>query len=280
MAEQEQAVQATEQPAPQVIEQQAPPEQEPQAQSADGTPAEQAEPHEEEDEEKLPKWAKKQRRNMERRISSLQRKLGYYEAQITQNPQQLQNRSGSDTNEPEHDDSDRVALSRQELAKLIQEEARKLAPEVKAQEAVIERRRAVVEGLAKDLGREKFDAIAGDLDAALDGLTDAKGNPKPAADAIFEADDPRGVIEYLADPDHADEAAALARMSPIQAGKAIAKLEAKLQAKAQNKPQPSKAPAPIEAARGQGQPALNGYSPHMTDAEFVKWRRQQIQRRA
>jgi hypothetical protein len=74
---------------------------------------------------------------MERRISSLQRKVGYYEAQITQNPQQLQNRAGSDTNDSEHDDSDRVALSRQELAKLIQEEARKLAPEVKAQEAVI-----------------------------------------------------------------------------------------------------------------------------------------------
>jgi hypothetical protein len=252
----------------------------PTEQAADQTEqAEQPEVEEPEDEEKLPKWAKKQRRNLERRVNALQRKIGFYEAQIQQNPQQLQNRAVSDTNDALHDDDGRVTLSRQEIAQLIEAEARKLAPAVKERDAVIEQRTRVIEKLASELGREKFDAVAADLDAALDGLRDSRGNPKPAADAIFEADDPKSVVEYLADPDNAAEAAALARANPIQAGKLVAKLEAKLQAK-QTKPAPSKAPTPIEAARGQGRSSFEGYSPNMSDAEFIAWRRSQIKQRA
>lgn len=250
-----------------------------QAEQVEQPVQQEAQAEEPEDHEKLPSWAKKKLRNFERRVSSLSRKVGYFEAQAG-NQQNLQNRQDTAINDTEQDDSDRVALSRHELSKLIEQEARKLAPTLREQETEIEHRRRVVEGLAKELGRERFDAVAADLDAALDGLTDPKGNPKPAAAAIFESDDPKGVVEYLADPDNAAEAAALARMNAIQAGKAIAKLEIKLQAAKSPKPQASKAPAPIEAAKGRGQPALDGYSPNMSDAEFIAWRRKQIAQRA
>lgn len=171
-------------------------------------------------------------------------------------------------------DNETLQLSRHELQKLIAEEAKKLAPTIKQQEAEVERRRAVVQGLAKELGSEKFDALSVDLDDAFGGLADANGRPKPATEAIFEADDPRAVIEYLADPGHADEAEALGRMGAIAAGRAIAKLETKLAAeKAKAKPQPSKAAAPIEPLKGQGKAADGGYRPDMTDAEFAAWRR-------
>lgn len=150
-------------------------------------------------------------------------------------------------------DNETLSLSRQELNDLIDKEARKLAPQIKQQETEIEHRRAIVAGLAKEWGKEKFDALASELDDAFDGLVDDNGRPKPAADAIFESEDARALIEYLADPDHADEAEAIGRLSAVAAGRAITKLEAKLAAdKAKDKPQPSKVAAPIEQVRGAG----------------------------
>ena len=143
------------------------------------------------------------------------------------------------------------------------------------QQAEIEHRRSVVQRLATEFG-DRFDAVAADLDDALGGLAD-NGQPKPVAAAIFESDDPRSLIEYLADPDNADEAANLGRMGAVQAGRAIARLESKLAAaKAQAKPQPSKAPAPIEPIRGQGGGTNTKRLADMSDAEFEKRRRQQI----
>ena len=218
----------------------------------------QAEQEEPEDPDKLPSWAKKKLRNAERRINTLTKRLGGAE-------ERLRTPEIGGTNESEQDDSDSLSLSRKELADLIR------------QETVMEQRRRVAESLAKDWGQERFNALASDLDAAFDGLTDAKGQPKAAADAIFESDDPKAVIEYLADPDNAAEAASIARMSAVQAGRAVAKLEAKLSSKkAGDKPQPSKAGAPIEMERGRGTVKTEAPSDM---SQYMAWANKQYTRR-
>lgn len=258
---------ATEQAAPEVEEKQEGSAE----QNVEAKPDGEAQPEEKEDHEKLPAWAKKHLRKMERRVDTLTRRLGAADERLRSAPIDA-------TNGAEQDDSDSLSLSRKELAALIEEEARKLAPVLKEQETVIEQRRRVAEGLAKSWGQDRFNSLASDLDAAFDGLTDPRGQPKPAADAIFEADDPKGVIEYLADPDNAAEAAAIARMSAVQAGRAIAKLENKLEAKkSTGKPQPSKAGAPIEMERGRG--SVNS-SPDPRDTKaWIRWQNEQEAKR-
>jgi hypothetical protein len=121
---------------------------------------------------------------------------------------------------------------------------------------VIEHRQGIVKALAKEWGQEEFDAKASELDEVFGGLADAQGRPKPATDAIFEADNPKAVIEYLTDPDNADEAERIARLPAVRAGREIARLEAKLEAeKAKAKPKPSNAPKPLEAVKGGGVPS-------------------------
>lgn len=192
---------------------------------------------------------------------------------LTREPEGADNRATPSDNET-------LSLSRQELNALVDKEARKLAPQIKQQEAEIEHRRAVVDGLAKDLGQEKFDALASDLDDAFGGLTDDTNRPKPAVDAIFESDDAKALIEYLADPDHADEAEAIGRMGAVQAARAITKLEMKLAAdKAKDKPQPSKAAAPIEPIRGTGGDVTRKPLLELSDAEFNARRKKQIAQR-
>lgn len=172
------------------------------------------------------------------------------------------------TNSPQQDDEP-LTLSRAELEKMVTERAKSLAPTLSQQNAEIEHRTKVIEGLAKDLGQERFDALAEDLDEALGGLQ-RNGKPTPATEAIFSADDPQAVIQYLADPDNADEAEAIGRLDPVRAGRAIARLEAKLeQSKAAAKPQRSKAPEPLEASKGSGV-ILNMPDPSNTKA-WMKW---------
>lgn len=184
----------------------------------------------------------------------------------------------SDTTQHPQDANETLSLSRADLDRLIADEAKKLAPTLKQQDAEAEKRRAIVTSLAKEWGSEKFDAFAADLDDAFDGLAGPNGKPKPATDAIFESDTPAALIEYLADPDNAEEAEALSRMSAIQAGRAVAKLELKLAAqKASGKPQASKAAPPIEPLKGGGAPTKD--PSRMTDQEFAAWRRASIKRR-
>jgi hypothetical protein len=204
-----------------------------------------------------------------RKIERLIRKNGELRARL----EDFTKRESRATTQESQSDNETLQLSRAEIQQLIEQEARKLAPSIKQQEAEIEQRRAVVQGLAKEWGKEKFDALAADLDDAFGGLTADDGRPKAAVDAIFESESPRALIEYLADPTHADEAEALSRMSAIAAARAITKLEAKLAAdRAKDKPQPSKAAAPIEPLKGQGK-ADGGYRPDMSDEEFAAWRR-------
>lgn len=207
-----------------------------------------------------------------RKIDRLVRQREELRAQLNG---RLQESPIDDTNRTTQDDSETLSLSRAELQRLVKEEASRLAPVVKEQQAEIEHRQSVMQSLAKTWGQERFDELASDLDEVFSGLADRSGKPKPATDAILEADEPAAVIEYLANPDHADEAEVISRMGPIQAGRAIAKLEAKLQAaRAEAKPKKSSAPAPIEASRGQGT-APSGYHPNMTDAQYAAWRKSQ-----
>jgi hypothetical protein len=187
-------------------------------------------------------------------------------------PQQQHHQQGQDDNEP-------VTLTRAELQRQIAEQAQRLAPSLSEQNAEIERRQGVVSSLAKDWGQEKFDTLSSELDEAFGGLSDRSGTPKPATEAIFYAENPKAVIEYLTDPDNADEADRISRMSAVQAGRAIGKLEDQLAAeKSQAKPKPSNAPKPLEPARSSGG-VTNKDPSKMNDAEFAAWRRQQINQR-
>lgn len=204
---------------------------------------------------------------LRRRVDNLTRQKYELRAAIPAATPQQQQQNQADDDEP-------VTLTRAELNRRIAEQAQQLAPTMREQQAEEERRHGVVQSLAKEWGPEKFDEISSELDEVLGGLVDRSGKPTPATDAIFHADDPKGVIEYLTDPDHADEAASIARMNPLLAGRAIAKIEQKIEAaKSQAKPKPSNAAAPIEPARGGGVP--NGM-PNPSDTKaYIKWANEQ-----
>lgn len=176
------------------------------------------------------------------------------------------------------DDSEPLSLTRAQIAELVKAEAAKLAPTLRAEASEAERRTSVVQSLAKSWGQEKFDEVSEDLDKAFDGLKDASGRPKPAIEAIFEADNPAQVIEYLADPENDEEAEAISRMSAAQAGKTIAKLEAKLAAKP--KPtQVSKAAAPLDPVRRSSAMANSGLSDTLSTEEWVARRNKELRER-
>jgi hypothetical protein len=155
---------------------------------------------------------------------------------------------------------------------MIAERATQLAPAVREQQAEIERRNGVIATLSKQWGKEEFDAKAADLDDVFGGLVDRSGRPKPATDAIFDADDPKAVIEYLTDPDNADEAERIARLPATRAGREIARIEAKLaEAKKNAKPQRSNAPRPIESAKG-GSVNTSAPDPAKDPKGWIAWR--------
>ncbi|HOV56820.1 MAG TPA: hypothetical protein PLN91_02995 [Rhodanobacteraceae bacterium] len=229
--------------------------------------------------EKPPKKEKtaeeKEIARLRRRVDNLTRRL--YQSGANQ-PQDLQSGPIERTNQNQQADSEELRLSRAELQKLVDQRARELAPTLKQQTDEIEHRRTVVEKLSQSWGQEKFDQLASDLDDAFGGLADRSGKPKPATDAIFEAEDPAALIEYLADPEHSVEAEAIARMSPVQAGRAVAKLELKLaeeraKQKAEAKPKRSNAPAPVETGKAGG--ASNGMPDPSNTKAWIAWRNAQ-----
>lgn len=209
---------------------------------------------------------------LRRRVDNLTRQRYERDAQL----QQLQTQQPSRNNVDQHEsqDDEPVQLSKRELQDLIDKRAKELAPTIKQQDAEIEHRKAVVQNLSKAWGQEKFDSLASDLDAAFEGLADRSGKPKPATDAIFESEDPASLIEYLADPENAEEAEAIARMDHLKAGRAVAKLELKLAAQKDDaRPQPSKAPQPLEPARGKG--TVNTAPDPKDTKAWMKWANEQ-----
>ncbi len=182
-------------------------------------------------------------------------------------------------NQASADDSEPLSLTRAQLQEMVNAEAEKRAPALHKQLTETQQRKALIDGLAKTWGQERFDALSEDLDSAFDGLTDANGAPKAAFKALFEAaDDPATVIEYLASPEHDDEADAISQMSEAKAGAAIKALELRLAAaKAEAKPQASKAPAPLEPVRGAG--PIKKSLADLEGAAYDAKRREQIKNR-
>ena len=198
---------------------------------------------------------------LRRRVDNLTRQK--YERQAAPAAQPQQQPSQADDDEP-------VTLTRAEMQRQIAEQAKQLAPTMTEQHAEVERRHGVVQSLAKEWGPEKFDTLSAELDEAFGGLVDRSGTPKPATDAIFHADNPKAVIEYLTDPDNADEADRISKMTAVQAGRAITRLEDKLDAaKSKAKPKPSNAPSPLEPARGGGVPA--GMPDPSNTKAYIAW---------
>lgn len=208
-------------------------------------------------------------KRMQRGIDRRTRQLSDARAQLAMPRQQESNAPAASA-----DDDEPLSLTRAQMREMVNTEAAKLAPTLRAEASEVERRTGVVESLAKAWGPEKFNEVAGELDDIFGGLTDRSGRPKPAIEAVFESDSPAAVIEWLTDPENVDEAERISGMSAAQAGRAIARLEDKLAAaKSAGKPQPSKAPAPLEAVRGQG--SVTG-APNPSDTKaWINWRNEQ-----
>lgn len=237
---------------------------------------EQAEEAKEQKPEKTPeeKERERERNRLQRGIDRRTRQLAEARAEAALLREQLTRGVKNPNNQDTTDDSEPLTLTKAELAEFVKAEAAKLAPTIQSEQAEVQRRQGVITSLEKTWGKERFDEVSSDLDEAFGGLTDRSGRPKPAIEAVFEAEEPAKVIEYLADPDNADEAEAIARMSAVQAGRAIAKLESKLStAKPKPKTEVSKAPAPLETVRGSGGVAT---APSPTDTKaWIKWRNEQ-----
>jgi hypothetical protein len=227
--------------------------------------------------------AKKEKTPEEREIARLRRGIDRKTRQLAEARAAMQSNAPqaavtreqpTGTNTATQADDEPIKLSRAELAQLVKQEAEKLAPTIRSQQAEIEHRKSVVDGLAKEWGQEKFDTFASELDDVLGGLAGRDGKPKPATDAIFESEMPKALIEYLTDPDNAEEAEALANANDRQAGRLIAKLEVKLAAAKPDKPQRSNAPAPLEPIKGGGKTTSSMPDPANTKA-YMKWANEQ-----
>ena len=197
---------------------------------------------------------------LRRRVDNLTRRL-YEGKQATDG---LHNRAETRDNTQQQADSDALSLTRAELQELIDKEARKRAPTIAKQEAEEATRRERAKGLFKELGEDQFKELTNDLAGVF------RDTGKQLA--VLESDNPRALLEYLTDPDNADEAERIADMPDIRAGRALAAIEAKL-AKPAEKPQRSNAPAPIEPGRGSGK-ANTAPDPRDTKA-WIAWANKQ-----
>jgi hypothetical protein len=200
-----------------------------------------------------------------RRISNLTRRNHDFEREL----QDLRNRL-TPTNNPaksEVTDSESLTLSRSELERLVQEEAKRLAPNVSRQQDQETKMRAAAAAVRKELGPEAFEELTGDLASLFDG---------PRQMAVLRTEKPAAVLRYLTDPDNAAEADTIRSMDDFDAGRAIASIEAKLK-KADEKPKPSKAVPPIEDIRGQGNTPKSLFD--LDGDAFVKKRREQVANR-
>ena len=120
-------------------------------------------------------------------------------------------------------DNETLSFTQAQLQEFVTSEAKKIAPTIQAMNAEIEHINSVADKLEKSWGKEKFDELASDLNEVFGGLVDSQGMRKAATDAIFQSDNPKAIIEYLTDPDNEEEAESVSRMSPLQAGRAMAR---------------------------------------------------------
>lgn len=172
----------------------------------------------------------------------------------------------ADNNQQTADDSESLSLTRAELAKYVNAEALKLAPTLSKQALEVEQQSKIVKSLQASVGgQEKFIEMTNELAEVFDGSKQL---------AVLDADDPAALLKYLTDPENADEAEEIGRLSDIAAGKRLARIEAKLAALPKTPAkQVSKAPAPLEEIRGMGT-AQNPPDPSNEKA-WRQWRNEQ-----
>lgn len=173
----------------------------------------------------------------------------------------------------ETDDSETLSLTRAELNEFVNKQAQQLAPIIQQQQAQARQREAVLSGLEKKLGQQGLATLSENLEDAFNGLDDGRGNLKPVFDAVFYADDPQAIIEYLGDPDNFEEAEAFSAMNLTQAGRAIGKIEGKLEAFKKEKPKPSNASKPLEAVKGSG--TIKGMPDPSNTKAYIAWANEQ-----
>lgn len=172
-----------------------------------------------------------------RRISRLVEQREMSRAEAAQLRAELErSRGGLQTQQSsgDNEDADILKIPRSELPKVLER--------LQGEAASERENRQAVQRMAKALG-DDFKAVTNELAEII-----------PSADlqfAVADSESPAELARYLIDPDNADEAERIARMQPLQAGRALAKIEAKLSA-SKDKPQPSKAPRPVEPVRGAG----------------------------
>ena len=208
--------------------------------------------------EKTPE--ERERARMQRGIDRRTRQLAEARAENEQLRRGLTQAPIGAHNRPDDGDSETVSLSRKDADRLIEERALQRAPEIAKRLSADEQTRASAIALRKQLGDE-FEELTDELATVFSA---------PRQLDVLQAENPAELLRYLTDPDHADEADAIAGMTHFQAGRAIAKLESKLAA-VKAKPQPSKVPPPLEAVRGSG--PVTKAPGDMTDAEYAKWRK-------
>jgi hypothetical protein len=212
---------------------------------------------------------KKQLAKAEKRRDTIwaQRQEAREEARALKERMGLTTRPIGDTNHEEAADSDTVSLSRAELQQMIDREAKRLAPTVKEQQDAIESRKKVARTLLEDLGPDKYQELTDDLADLL---------PPDAQLLVLETDSPRALIEYLTDPEHEAETKAIGKLSAYQQGMKLGLLSAQLKAKrSRDKPMPSKAAAPIEPVKSQGDASRKPLA-LLDGDDFAKRRREQI----
>lgn len=173
-----------------------------------------------------------------------------------------------DTNDPDAaGNADRVSLPRSELQRVIEQEARRLAPQLQVQSTVEETRRAAARGLVEEIGHDRFRELSNDVAAVLPNDETLLG--------ILDTPSPRHLLEYLAEPEHATEAERIARLPPLRQGIELATLAMKLKARATRVKEVSEAPKPLDVPKGQGSAGPKSLA-QLSDEEYAKRRREQI----
>jgi chromosome segregation ATPase len=183
----------------------------------------------------------KQLKREQRRIQNLTRQKYELQARLEQLSSLAPSTQKAD-NQGIDDDSDTLSLSKAELQRMIEQKAKELAPTIKAKEDGEAEIREKAISLRKTLG-DRFEELTSDLATVFD---------HDRQMLVLDADNPAALIEYLTDPDNADEADRIARLPANRAAFAMARIEAKLASTQKPKPQPSKVAAPIEPVRGGG----------------------------
>lgn len=212
-------------------------------------------------------WEKELARER-RRIANITRQKYELQAQLDALRTQVAPRQDQAHNQNSADDSEQLSLTRAQLEQMVREHATQLAPKIGQQEREQAETRERAIKLQKDLG-ERFEAVTDELSEVF---------PREHQLLVLRAKQPGALAEWLTDPDNAEDADRIARLSPVDAAWEMANISASLAAKPV-KPARSSAPAPLESVRGNGGAITPKPLAALNDAEFDKRRREFIKSR-